>query len=328
MNENSLAKSLNAINRLATKSVEIAMVKIAFFYHDELTFVDNEQAAQYGSDLEEEIIKGNLNKKEVFISEKFPFTDNRKEINCYASIPLVSTTGSILGLFIVFDTKPYSFTDGDIALLKDFAQLTVDTIEKHTENEKTQRVFIDFLHKTVHDLKNPLTSISLTSELLKRKAEDTKTVISFSERIERASQKLFASLENLKVAYPIENNGFKLNLTEINLDDFLVNIQQSISTADIKIENTIDTGIYAEYNRLKEAITQIVNHILTSEEINTIPIKSYQKDDEAVIEITSGQTINFNSTALIIAKTLIGMHKGKLTVTTSSYTVSLPLTVL
>lgn len=328
VNRKSLIKSLSTISNLATKGIDIAMVKIAFFHNAELTFVDNEQAARYHFDIEEEIIKGSLNKKEVFISEKFPSTDTEKEINCYASIPLISTTGNNAGSLIVFDTKPYSFTDQDIILLKNFAQLTSDIIEKHIENEKIQRVFADFLHKTVHDLKNPLTSISLTSELLKRKAEDPKTVISFSERLEKASQKLFASLENLKSAYPIENSGFKLNVTEISLGDFLADIQKSISTADIKIENTITTAIYAEYDRLKEAITQLVTHILLNGPINNITIKSYPKDDEAVIEIASRQMANFNSTAITIAKTLIGMHKGKLAITLDSYLISLPLTVL
>lgn len=325
----SLHKSLSVITSLLPKSIDVTMAKIVFFHNAKFFVIDNEPAKQYRFNLAEETIKEDINKKEVVTSEKFPSTEFNEEINCYASIPLINTTGNCLGSLIVFDTKTYSFSDQDIVLLKDFAQIIANTIEKHLENEKTQQVLIDFLHKTIHDLKNPLTSISLTSELLKRKADDPKTVASFSERLEKASQKLFTNLENLKSAYPVENSGFKLNMAEVNMNDFLVDIQKSISTADIKIENTLTTHIYAEHNRLKEAIIQLITHILLNNPTSHVTIKSYKKNEEAVIEIICGQTDNSNSSsALTIAKTLIGMHKGTLTITPDSYLASLPLTVL
>jgi signal transduction histidine kinase len=324
----SFHSSLSTILRLLPKSIAVTMAKIVVSNNSNFFIIENQSAGQYRFNITEEALQEDINKGEIFISEKFPSTEFSEEINCYASIPLITTTGKRLGILIVFDTKTYSFTDQDISTLKDFAQIIVNTIEKHFENEKTQQVFIDFLHKTVHDLKNPLTSISLTSELLKRKAQDPKTVISFSDRLEKASQKLFANLENLKSAYPVENSGFKLQLTELNLKDLLEEIQKDISTADITIETTLTTNIHAEHYRLKEAITQLISHILLHDKVNRLKMKSYEKSDEVIIELSSEQTTITTSAALTIAKTLIGMHKGNVSVTDAGYLVSLPSTVL
>ncbi|MNR01779.1 sensory histidine kinase CreC [compost metagenome] len=180
------------------------------------------------------------------------------------------------------------------------------------------------MHKAIHDLKNPLTSISLTSELLKRKAEDPKMVISFCERLEKANQRLFANLEKLKFSFPVEDNHFKLVINEINLDELLSDIKSTANKININTENKIEKNIYADYNRLKEAIILLIGYIHPTEDSNVI-MKCYSKDKQAIIQFSSPRS-NFDNqdTNLTISKTLIEMHGGKTETDGNSFVIYLP----
>lgn len=322
--DKSLSKSLNLINQLLIKSFDTSIVQIIFIDKHQTFIYPNQQTTHRSFNHQEGIIKESLTSENILISNNYPFMGISEEIKFYASAPLISFSGNIFGVLILLDTKNRDFSTKEISLLENIAQITTNSIEKHLESRKLQAVFSDFLHKAVHDLKNPLTSISLTSELIKRKAENAQTVISLSEHLEKASQKAFSNLENLKSAFPIENNSFRLDTQEIKLDDFFADIKGSFRKNSISVENKLETGIYADYNRLKDAIIQLIGHdgLNLNEKIL---IKSYSRDRKAIIEISGKEIFNFDSTTLTISKTLIEMHKGKIEIGERAYYISLPL---
>lgn len=232
----------------------------------------------------------------------------------YDNFPFTSTNGTELGFISILKEKAQSLSEIENSLLSDFSTIIANTIENHYEIERLQDVFTDFLHKTVHDLKNPLTSISLTSELLKRKADDAQTVIKFSDRLEKASQRVFSSLDELKSTFPLENDSFKLHIEEIDVREFLSEIKNNLNNS-FTLENNEDIKIYADYKRLKDAVTTLVKQ-------DTISIKSHTKNNEVVIEIISDAIAEDNS---ITAKILIALHKGKLETKANAYFIYLPL---
>lgn len=324
--DKSLSKSLNLIIQLLIKSFDASTIQVIFIENQQTFVYPDQQAIHLDFNDQEGIVHESLNNESILTSNNHPFKGISKEIKFYASAPIISLTGNIIGVLMLLDIKNRDFSTKEISLLESTAQITANLIEKHLESEKLQTVFSDFLHKSVHDLKNPLTSISLTSELIKRKAEDTQTVISFSERLEKANQKAFSNLENLKSVFPIENDSFKLDIKELKLDDFLADVKSSFKKTNISIENKLGTSIYADYNRLKDAVIQLISHsCLNSNE--KILIKSYSKNREAVIEISRKEIFNFDSSALIISKALIEMHKGKIEIAENGYYICLPLEI-
>lgn len=202
-----------------------------------------------------------------------------------------------------------------------------NTAEKHAESQQLQKVFTDFLHKAVHDLKNPLTSIALTSELLKRKANDTQTIIRLAAQLEKASERVFSNLEQLKSVLPLENNSFKLEIQEINAEALLTDIQHHFHKSKITVENRLNTHFHADYQRLKEAISQLIDHISSGTNAD-VRIKSYVEDKAVVFELSGKAGYNINDVSLAIAKMLIAMHKGNLNTDKNEEThyISLPLT--
>lgn len=324
----SLNKSFGFISKLLIKDFQIPIIQFVLISDKQLYIYPNEQAKHYNFNSQKGIFQKSLNENDVVIFNTHPFEGISKDIKFYASAPLISSIGNTLGLLIILDTKERSFSTEEISLLKDFAQIATDTVEKHFEIHKMQAVFTDFLHKTVHDLKNPLTSISLTSELLKRKSHDTKTVISFSERLEKSSSKLLYNLENLKKVFPLKNDSFKLDIIKIKPDELLTDVKNCFKTSNITIESMheseLQTDIYADYNRLKEAVLQLINHVSLSSDASVL-LKSYLRDKEAIIEISCTGYSHNDSTSLTISKTLVEMHKGKIEIIEDNYYICLPL---
>ena len=239
-------------------------------------------------------------------------------ISFYASAPLYDSLGNVFGALIILDHKSRNFTSTDCILLTSVSNLIQSTLREKLETTRLKEVSIDFLHKAMHDLKNPLTSISLTSELLKKKANDPKIVINFAERIEKSNIRLLNNLAHIKSVFPHYSGGFRLAITEIDLKVLLEDIKTSIVSSNVTIENTLSSKIIGDYERLKEAVLLLISH-LTLSKIDTITIKYYDVLNEIVLEITSAKlsdeplVTTTSTTPLLIAKTLIILQKGTLT---------------
>ena len=307
-----LAKSLNLINNLLAKSLNFSASHI---------ILPNDNQNTHWSTF---INDNSLNTEELSSSNKHPFKGLASNIKSITLAPIFSSAGDKLGYLVLLDDKEHTLSTEEKSTLLDFVNTITNTIEKHLESQQLQLVFTDFIHKTIHDLKNPLTSISLTTELLKRKAEDPKMVINFSEKLDKANKRLFSNLEDLKSAFPIDERSFKLNNTEVNLNELLQNIKIEANNIAFNLKNSPEIIVFGDYSRLKEAIKQLVTHISAA----AIEIKLYISENAAVIEITTNEIITgTRSSALAISKTLIQMHKGKIETSEKGYAIYLPIEV-
>src|SRR6201996_72449 len=103
------------------------------------------------------------------------------KVTFYAGVPLVNEDGYALGTLCVLDQRPHDFTDAQIVALKALANQVVDKIElrrKVALLEKSNQELINanvliqkFASMAAHDIKNPLSSIRLTSQALKVRKE-------------------------------------------------------------------------------------------------------------------------------------------------------------
>src|SRR6201996_2525398 len=102
-------------------------------------------------------------------------------VTFYAGVPLVNEDGYALGTLCVLDQLPHDFSQGQIDALKALAKQVVDKIElqrKVSLLEKTNQELINanvliqkFASMAAHDIKNPLSSIKLTSQALGTRQE-------------------------------------------------------------------------------------------------------------------------------------------------------------
>jgi len=103
------------------------------------------------------------------------------KVTFYAGVPLINEDGFALGTLCVLDQKPHDFSDDQINALKALAKQVVDKIElrqKVSLLERTNQELINanvliqkFASMAAHDIKNPLSSIKLTSQALRMRQE-------------------------------------------------------------------------------------------------------------------------------------------------------------
>lgn len=106
-----------------------------------------------------------------------PMVTGPTKLVFYAGVPLVNEEGHALGTICVLDQKIHELSDEQTAALKSLAKQVVDKIElkrKITHLETANRELLSsnvliqkFASMAAHDIKNPLTSILLTSQLLR-----------------------------------------------------------------------------------------------------------------------------------------------------------------
>ena len=113
------------------------------------------------------------------------FADNpvvtEANVTFYAGVPLVNEDGYALGTLCVLDQQAHDFNERQIDALKALAKQVVDKIElqrKVSQLEKTNQELLNanvliqkFASMAAHDIKNPLSSIKLTSQALRTREE-------------------------------------------------------------------------------------------------------------------------------------------------------------
>ncbi|MFS2187204.1 ATP-binding protein [Mucilaginibacter sp. Mucisp84] len=106
-------------------------------------------------------------------------------VTFYAGVPLVNEDGFALGTLCVLDQKPHDFNEVQVDALKALAKQVVDKIElrrKVLALQQTNQELINanvliqkFASMAAHDIKNPLSSIRLTSQALRTRQEITQS---------------------------------------------------------------------------------------------------------------------------------------------------------
>jgi signal transduction histidine kinase len=118
------------------------------------------------------------------LDERFtnnPMVTGPTSVTFYAGVPLINEDGFALGTLCVIDEQSHSLTDDQQAALKTLATQVVDKLElrrKIDTLEKTNQELLNsniliqkFASMAAHDIKNPLSSILLTSQALKIRHE-------------------------------------------------------------------------------------------------------------------------------------------------------------
>lgn len=113
------------------------------------------------------------------------FADNpvvtEAKVTFYAGVPLINEDGFALGTLCVLDQKTHNLSDEQIEALKSLAKQVVDKIELRRKVKTLETTNQELLNSNVliqkfasmaaHDIKNPLSSILLTSQALKKRHE-------------------------------------------------------------------------------------------------------------------------------------------------------------
>ena len=204
---------------------------------------------------------------------------------------------------------------------------------------------IDFFNNTAHELKTPLTNISLSLTMLSKKYKEIADD-KFTEIIRTENSKLANQIERVLFLSQMESGEYKLNKNSVNLNELIqavVDNMQLIAEAkngkihiDFPREECI---VYGDYYHLSNAVKNLIdnalkycekdplikiklsedhNHVKVSLSDNGIGISKHDQNHifEKFQRVNTGDVRNTKGfgIGLSYVKTVIEMHRGLISV--------------
>ncbi|RZJ69242.1 MAG: sensor histidine kinase [Flavobacterium sp.] len=271
-----------------------------------------------------------------------PFVTMENGVRFYAGAPLKTTEGLHLGTVCVLDVEPKEVTEQQLKMLETLSAIAMDELELRLATRKAMRTQTDMMNRIVHDLKNPNTTISLSAELIKKKADDPKVVTDFADRIKRSATSVLNSLNNLLDLSQSENASFRLNADEVDVLQILEQAKKNFELIAAQKQQKViincncSSVIYADSIRLQDAFENLLSNALKYAYPNTtVLINVTTIDNDLLIEFKDqGQGLlkdemsklftkfarlsavptgkeHSNGLGLSIVKMLVELHHGK-----------------
>jgi len=170
-----------------------------------------------------------------------PLVTGDPNIVFYAGVPLVNEEGFALGTLCVIDREPRALTSKQLSSLRILAKQVLVQFELRRKVRELQRAnlvleetnaFIrEFALSAAHDIKNPLSAVLLTSQLLKSRLEnsgDEKSMKLVDTSI--SSAKTLLELVNSMLDYSLKPELLASGQTEFALNKLLDKIISIIAT--------------------------------------------------------------------------------------------------
>lgn len=192
----------------------------------------------------------------------------------YAGVPLIDEDGHKLGTLCVFDHEPRDLNDVQKEALKSFAKHVMLLFTEKKKNLELQRIekelkernqeLKDFAGIITHDLKTPLSHISMISQLLSEENKDTfsETSKEYMVLLENAGFNLSRYIDGMLVFYS-SDELIKDELDEVSYIDLLEDIK-SIAITDVHSELTYSPTTDITMHTSNAALHQILLNLVTN----------------------------------------------------------------
>ncbi|WP_442588971.1 GAF domain-containing protein [Pedobacter sp. AW31-3R] len=119
-------------------------------------------------------------------------------IRFYAAVPLKTAAGYVIGTLGVTDNVPHlSISERQVNVLRHLSDLVMEKLEVRLNHTTILRNDEDTLHRLVHDMRSPITSITLYAQLLGAKEMNAEKVMTMAGRIEKSAKDIEGKLLQL-----------------------------------------------------------------------------------------------------------------------------------
>lgn len=289
-----------------------------------------------------------------------PLINGEGGIRFYAGAPLKSPEGYSMGTVCVIDSVPREATEQQMEMLRTLSDIVINKLESRLRYKNVIKSQNDLMGIALHEIKNPLASISLANDILK--IDPTKG-IKMTDMIKRCVITIQAKLADLLKLSEDEEKEQKLSIEEADLKEMLdrlvTNFELLANKKNQIIELTIEDSlptITIDKMKISDVLHNLLsNAIKYSYSNTTIRIIAKKIDDFVEIEFKDqGQGLNdedaeklfkkfaklssvptgkesSNGLGLSICKSLVELHNGEIFATSpgkelgTSFFISLPI---
>lgn len=158
---------------------------------------------------------------------------------------------------------------------------------------RLEQIRKDFVANVSHELRTPITSIRGFSEtLLDGALHDEKTLQSFLEIIYKESNRLEMLIQDLLELSKIEQHGFSVEFSRINLQDVMIRAAEMTSPRleekDMFFVTDINKNIYVDgdLNRLIQVVMNLLTNAITySPEKTSVHLRLQETETHGIISI-------------------------------------------
>ncbi len=342
-------KSFDHFAQMAADIFEVPHAAIGFFA-SQGTFFKALIGKQLVASQNEKLSKLFAETDEVLTLEQAPAASHVSS-KFFAGSAIKSPEGYTIGAIMVFDESEHTATKKQLVMLKRLAEMVMENMEVRRAIRKTLRAQDDRLHVLIHDLKNPMTTISLQSELVSRMPDVDERAATIAKKINHQSKRMVEQLNDILSSARKENGSFKPQKAKIDLRSLLINLTVSPGfplnskkqTLQLDINHPVE--IFADEDKIKALFFQLLQNASKFSDEETKIVISHEMEDNLVTIAIKDNGVgitpddlerlfikfanlsaapthheNSNGLGLIIAKMFTDMHKGKIWATSEGLT--------
>lgn len=243
---------------------------------------------------------------QYLIDKKFIALDGG--IRFFSAAPLKSPEGYNVGCICVGDSVPREVRPEQIDMLKTLASIVIDKLENRLRYRKNIEAQVDMMNFTLHEIKNPLASISLANEILKR---DSTSRDKMTEMIKSSVKMIQEKLSEVLTQSELEEKEINLTIEEVDIKDLVYRVLNNFELLAKRKKQTIEVQcsdllpvIQADKTKLSDIFHNLVsNAIKYSYYGTTIKIIAEEISDSVRLEVKDeGQGLNEGDVSKLFTK--------------------------
>jgi len=293
--------SFDRITKLAAILLDVPIAIVSLVDTDRIWF-----KSRYGVDVQQIARDPGLCASAILSDDIYEVDDTRTDprtlanplvasefgLRFYAAVPLKVRDGFNLGTLCVLDKKPRHLTELQKETLQYLADITIDQIELRLAARTAIYQQNQVLSIAAHDLKNPLTTLSVWAQLTGEAKNNPEEVEKFSERIKEAANKMNKLVNDLLESAKKEASKVQLKSEEIKLVPIVESVVKTneVLANNKKIQlhfNAEDSpDILGDDERVTELVDNLVNNAIKySPSGKNVYITVKQENEFAVLQV-------------------------------------------
>ncbi len=221
----------------------------------------------------------------------------------YLGMPLETAAGQPLGSFCVIDGESRDWSDEDVAMVRELADIVVDRIELRLLGKVLHESYLalrqlemqrdEMVHMLVHDLRNPMTSFIGGLDVLDSAPDLPEKHRRFVQMALRGGEGLLSMIGNILDISKAEAGRMTLDLGECSASGLVAAAREQVthiaSSRGVSIETRVAPGLPAlrvDEHKIRRVLVNLVSNAIQHSPANGRVVVSADADEAQAVRFS------------------------------------------